>query len=279
MIVKIKSHKKPSFEKLLEYMLNNEDRLFDEKGKSFLITHNLKGRSIGKWVKQFQENEAFRKIRRKDSVYLTHEILSWHREDANQLTLQKLENMTREYLRLRNRHGLFVAVPHYDKSHLHVHICASGIEYRTGKSLRLTKSQLSLLKKSIQQYELERYPELTKSPVLHGKRGMGKKSDIEYRLKLRKGRETDKNQVLSLLRETYKKAQSQKEFYEILDNSQSKTYLRSSKITGIVFNNRKYRFNRLGFTEELLTELDKIQSRNRELRNIRKIDSTKSIER
>lgn len=279
MIVKIKSHKRHSFEKVLEYMLNNEDRLFNEQGKSFLLTHNLKGRSIEKWVKQFKENETFRKIRRKDSVYLTHEILSWHREDARHLTLEKLEDMTREYMCLRNPRGIFVAVPHYDKSHLHVHLCASGIEYRTGKSLRLTKTQLSTLKRGIQRYEMEKYPELAKSPVSHGKGGVRRNTENEYQFKLRTGRETDKNQVISILKEAYKKAHSQKEFYAILVKSQSKTYLRSGKITGIIFNKRKYRFSRLGFTEELLNELNKIQNRNKELRHIRKNDTDKSLER
>ena len=93
---------------------------------------------------------------------------------------------------------------------------------------------------------------------------------MEYQLKLRTGRETDKSEILSLLKKTYTKANSRKEFYAMLEINNAKTYLRSGKITGIFFNNRKYCFNRLGFTEELLNELDKIRDRNRELKNTRK---------
>lgn len=60
MIVKVKSFKRPSFKKLLEYMLHDNARLFDEKDKSFVLTHNLKGDDIEKWVNQFKENETHR---------------------------------------------------------------------------------------------------------------------------------------------------------------------------------------------------------------------------
>ena len=170
MIVKIKSHKRPGFKQLLEYMINNIDRLFDAKDKSFVITHNLKGSDINRWEKQFKENETHRLRKRKDSVYITHEIISWHKDDNKYLSLTKMEDMTREYLRKRNPKGMYVAVPHFDKDHIHIHVCASGIEYKTGKSMRLSKADLSKLKKGIQQYQIEKYPELSKSIVAHGKK-------------------------------------------------------------------------------------------------------------
>src|SRR4051812_16608192 len=117
MIIKIKSHKRPVFEKVLKYMIHDKDRLFDKEGRSFAITHNLKGDNIDEWVRQYKANEEFRQRKRKDSVYLTHEILSWHREDAKHITLSKMESMAREYIRQRNRKGMYVAVPHFDREH------------------------------------------------------------------------------------------------------------------------------------------------------------------
>src|ERR1043166_3376049 len=171
MIVKIKSHKRASFGKLLHYMLDSKERLFDREKKSFLVQHNLKGNSIVEWEKQYKENELLRLRRSNDSVVLTHEILSWHRDDAKQITLSKLEEMTREYIRLRNPKGLYIAVPHFDKEHYHVHICASGIEYKSGISLRLSKSDFQNLKKGIEAYQVELFPELSKSVVEHGAKG------------------------------------------------------------------------------------------------------------
>src|SRR6185295_9343689 len=99
MIVKIKSHKRPSFKKLLDYILNDKDRLFDKSGNSFVVTHNLKGNTIESWERQFKENETHRQRKRINSVYLTHEILSWHRDDAKNITLEKMEIIAREYIR------------------------------------------------------------------------------------------------------------------------------------------------------------------------------------
>jgi hypothetical protein len=137
MIIKIKSHKKPSFLKLLDYMVNDKDSLFDKDGHSFAITYNLKGDSIEQWDDQFRSNEQYRQHKRANSVILTNEILSWHRDDAKDISLGKLEDMAREYIQPRNPNGIYVAVPHFDKEHYHDHLCTSGIEYRTGKAMRM----------------------------------------------------------------------------------------------------------------------------------------------
>ncbi len=76
------------------------------------------------------------------NVFVTHEILSWHRDDAKNITLQKMQDMAREYINIRNPNGMYIAVPHFDKEHYHIHICASGVEYRTGKVMRLSKKEL-----------------------------------------------------------------------------------------------------------------------------------------
>lgn len=150
-------------------MLYDKDRLFDEKGYSFIVSHNLKGNDIKEWVRQFQENETFRKCKRVNSVLLTHEIISFHKDDASNITLEKLEDIAHQYVKLRNDKGIFVAVPHFDKEHYHIHLCVSGIEYRSGKSMRLSKNELKKVKKQIQEYQLSKYPELSKSIVTHDK--------------------------------------------------------------------------------------------------------------
>jgi hypothetical protein len=282
MIIKIKSHKnKSSFQKLLNYMVNDKDRLFDKDGKSFAITHNLKGDSINEWVEQFRTNEECRIRKRVDSVLATHEIISFHRDDATNITLDKLEDIARQYVKERNINGMFVAVPHFDKSHYHIHICASGIEYLTGKSLRLEKKNLSELKKNIQKYQQEKYPELNKSIVNHGKlpKDRALLSEKEYQYKLRTGRASSKEQVIGILKTSYKKANSKDDFYESLKESGLSTYIRGGRISGIIFNNIKFRLNRLGFTDERLQELDKSISRERETSNLRKKSKDKIISR
>lgn len=272
MIIKIKSRNKPSFKQLLEYISDEEKTRFpDKEQQSFIITHNLKGNNIQQWTEQFKTNESYRKNKRKDSVYLTHEILSWHGEDTQNITPDKIEAMTREYIQLRNPNGMYVAVPHFDKeSHYHVHICASGIEYRTGTSLRLSKTNLLKLKKDIQEYQKQKFPELSKSVVEHGKKGKRILTDEEYQIKQRTGRMTDKELVLEILNTCYQQATSKEDFFNRLKDKELTTYIRSGKLTGVLHKNRKHRLGRLGFTEERLEGLNKLTTREKELNEIRK---------
>jgi len=279
MIIKLKSHKnKNSFKKLLNYMMLDKDRLFDDKGYSFAISHNLKGNCLDGWVKQFLENEKYRQCKRANSVLLTHEIISFHKDDAKNISLDKLEDIARQYVKERNINGMFVAVPHFDKEHYHIHICASGIEYKTGKAMRLSKINLQKLKKNLQQYQIDKYPELSKSLVNHEKKGFAL-SDKEYQLKLRTGRATDKEQLTGMLKTCYKKANSKNDFFELLNECGLKTYIRGGRISGIFFNKKKFRINRLGFTNERLEYLDRSLNREKDLGELRNKPKEKIINR
>ncbi len=287
MIVKIKSFKKAHFKKLLEYMMKQKDRLFDREGGSFAITHNLKGNTIKEWEKQYKENETHRNIHRKNSVILTHEILSWHKDDSKNISLDKMEKMAREYIEKRNKKGMYVAVPHFDKGHYHVHICASGLEHKTGKSLRMSRAEFTELKKEIQEYQIEKFPELKKSVVAHGgphltspKKGEEKSvTEKEYQLKTRTRKETQKDLITAKLKTCYKMANSKKDFFEKLEESGLKLYKRAGRVTGVISNNVKHRFKRLGFNEDRLGELNKEQKRGNELGEIRNKGKEKTKER
>jgi hypothetical protein len=268
MVLKIKSHKK-SCHKLLDYMLHDKDRLFDSKGRSFVIAHNLKGNNLKEWEQQFIKNETYRKQKRKKNVFVTHEILSWNRLDAKNMSLEKMEAMAREYINLRNPNGMYIAVPHFDKEHYHVHLCVSGVEYRTGKTLRLSKKELVNVKKGIQDYQIAKYPELSHSIVQHGKKEKSLESEQEYQYRRRTGRESDKSQVIGILKTSYKKALSKTDFFEMLHLPDVSTYSRRGKVTGVVYKGRKFRFNRLGFTDERLNDLDKSIHRGKELSETR----------
>ncbi|TAH40042.1 MAG: hypothetical protein EYC69_12080 [Bacteroidetes bacterium] len=279
MIIKIKSHKRPSFNRVLEYMINNKDRLFDNKGNSFVITHNLKGNNIKSWVKQYEQNEQYRLRSRKDSVKLTHEILSWHNKDRENITLAKMEKMAREYIKHRNQKGIYVAIPHFDKDHFHVHICSSGIEYKTGKSLRLSKQELQKLKKGIQQYQIEQFPELSNSIVKHGVKNKQRLSEKEYQAKLRTGRATNKEEILKTLNDCFKQAKNKESFFGLIKKVGLETYNRNGQVTGVLHNNYKFRFNRLGFNEKNFDELSKVSKREQEIGTTRDKSKDRGINR
>lgn len=250
-------------------MMNDRDRVVDHNNKTFVITHNLKGKTIPDWVKQYQQNEFLRMYRRKDSVRLTHEIISWNRKDAMNITIQKLESMAQEYIQHRNPKGVYVIVPHFDKDHYHLHACASGVEYQTGKSLRLSKADLLKLKKEFQEYQKEKFPELTNSIENHGANHRSKTSDKEYQLKLRTGRETTREQILSHLLKCQKQSHSAEQFLNLLRKHNLNTYERSGRMTGIVHNGVKFRFCRLGLPESFFKDMERTGIRKKNLSNVR----------
>jgi hypothetical protein len=260
-------------------MLNDKDRLFDDKGYSFAISHNLKGNSIAEWEKQFKDNEQYRQFKRANSVLLTHEIISFHKDDAKNISLDKLEDIARQYVKERNINGMFVAVPHFDKEHYHIHIAASGIEYRTGKSMRLSKTDLQKLKKGIQEYQIAKYPELSKSLVNHEKKALALLSEKEYQFKLRTGRASSKEQLIEMLKTCYENAASKDDFFKKIKERGLKTYIRGGKISGIIFCNTKFRLNRLGFTEERLQDLDKSFKRGKGLNELREKSKGNTLNR
>lgn len=243
------------------------------------LTKNLKGRDIEGWEKQLKENEKYRLRRRTDSVHLSHEILSWHREDANNISLEKMQAMASEYIQLRNPRGIFVAAPHFDKAHFHVHFLVSGVEYKSGKGMRLSKIALGKLKKDIQQYQQEKFPELSKSIVAHGKieSHLPKATEKEYQVKYRTGRETEKEKVIEKINACYKKANSKENFFQLLNESGIRIYVRAGKITGVMHEKYKFRFKRLGITEVKLEELDKAQYRKAELSQSRARDKNRNF--
>lgn len=257
-------------------MLDKEEKLFNREGKSFILTNHVKGNEIKQWVNEYKKNEQFRAHKRKNQNYLTHEIISFH--DAENLSLEQLEDIAGEYIRLRNPKGMYVAVPHFDK-HYHIHICCSSIEYRTGQSMRMSKGQFKELKVNIQQYQQEKYPGLSKSIVKHGKGKTPSLSDKEFQFKLRTGRKSQKEKLVGILNDCYKKAKSKESFFELVQGCGIKIYSRGGKISGVYFTSKKFRLKRIGFNEERLNELDKSINRSKELQKVREKGNEKTLKR
>ncbi len=166
MILKFKHRKTSSFRQLLNYMMSDKERASEQM--PFITTQHVRGDDVNEWAKSFEENERLHGPVRKKGKKLLHEILSFHVKDKHWIDNQTLEDITREYLRLRSPRGLFVAVPHIDDDHQHVHVCGSPWEFGGQKSLRLSHKELVALKKQIQAYQQEKYPELVHSVVEHG---------------------------------------------------------------------------------------------------------------
>lgn len=254
-------------------MLHDTDRL-SPKERGFVVAHGLRGNTVASWVKQLKAHEATRVHKRKNSVVLTHELLSFHAADTNSITPEKLERLTREYIRLRGN-GKFLAVPHYDKSHYHVHILASGVDVN-GKAMRMSRSELGELKKKIQQYQVERYPELSKSLPTHGRKSKLRVTDKEIQMKKRTKKQTTRERVAEMVNLCRLRSRSDEKFFVLLSEKGMEVYQRGGKPYGVLFNERKYRFATLGMGVNL-NEKDRLNERRHTLQGLRSLRSKSKI--
>lgn len=249
MIIKSKTRKRGSFRQLLQYMILGEERVPESR----IILHNVVGETLDDWVAEFQSNEKHRLQKRKNSVKLYHEILAWHPEDTAYLSLDTIEYLTREYIQHRNPSGLYVGAIHLSQDHYHVHLCISGLEYQSGKTLRISKKDFAQLKGRVQSIEQYRYPELHYSQVNHGKARISKRSKGMSKTALR-----DQVRVIS------QSSKSAKEFLDKLKERQLEIYHRNGKPTGILYKGRRHRFKTLGLNQGQIKYLERQRRLDRE---------------
>jgi hypothetical protein len=271
MIIKSKSYKRVrSFTTVLGYIFRE-----NEKDETFVLTKYLKGKnlSVEQLQAQFQSNEELRKNKRKNNVVLYMDILSFHPKDAQRLNNEKLYQITLKYLSLRAPKSIAVATVHRnEKDHTHLHICFSGVEYKSGKSIRISKEDFQQkVKLPMEKYQQDIFPELILSRIQHGKSLYIKKEQKKETEKLieANGGVSEKQEFLALLEEVFKTAKSEQEFYQKLEKRGVKLYSRNGKIVGIE-GKRKFRFNGLGYTPEILRLLEHDRSRLQKLELIRK---------
>lgn len=269
-IVKILVRHSPSYASLVRYILNEA-----KMSKAEIYTHNLRSDTIVGYVKEFIENEAFRRQSRSDQVYLFHEIISFNaNEDSTALTPEIINDIAREYIRLRGIEGVILGAMHRDTEHVHLHFCVSALKFRTGTSFGLSKAKLHQLKIQIQNFHRQKYPEISQSFPQHGI-GRPYVKDRAWQAAHRIDRARVKEQITGMVRICFAKATSQKEFLEFLREENFHYYERNGVPTGIEHDGTKFRFSRLleaGQFETLpidLTEEEKVLAEIRSIREQR----------
>jgi hypothetical protein len=268
MILKSLSRKSESTGQLVGYVMRyvfkeQEDTLQEkiqpkEQGTSFVIRHNLRSRTVLKsFVKEFQENEKYRLVKRRNSVKLFHTILSISNKDKSHVSDAMLKDLAKKFIELRGSNNLYLGTKHEEGvDHIHMHIIVSGTQLN-GRSSRVSKQKFHSIKLALQKYQREKYPELINSLPEHGKeKRMAKENLIEH---IKANRQTDKQALLEGLEKIYANATSKEHFLEQLKTTGHNVYLRNGRVQGITFNEKKFRFGRLGFDESKLQALDQPQ--------------------
>jgi hypothetical protein len=254
---------------VLRYSLKENPSKHKEDA-TFILKHNIRSRSVHGYIKEFKENESFRLYKRKDSVTLFHNILSFAPEDKHLITDIILKDIVKKFIELRGNNNMYLAVAHKEKNHIHTHIIQSGVMLN-GYSARVSKQKFKSIKLELDRYQHEKYPELIHSLITHEKVNHKSKKEIVERVQ--QIRRSDKKELLQSLEKNYTEATSKADFLNRLTTQQLQPYFRNNKLQGITINGRKFRLTRLGYDEEKLEKLNhniSFEEKNlRELQNLR----------
>lgn len=245
------TRKRPSFLQLLQYV-TREGRAAGEP-----LLHNLStdGRDLLRLNRAFLANYRYCPPRR-NGVALYHEVLSLSAEDADKATPEILRDLGEAYLALRAPQALAYGVVHFDDNP-HLHLIISGNLRGRDKKLRLSRREFAAVKRELEAYQRERYPELTHSLVFPEQAPAGKEpqrslaEQEQARREQRQGRRssTRKQRLQSQVLAALEGAGSLPVFAEGLRQQDLWLYERNGRPAGIFSEGRKYRFRTLGVQE------------------------------
>lgn len=276
MFVKILSRKNPSYRQLAEYIL--KDRSPSKSAKD-IIKHNIKGSTIDAIVKEFERNESFRTFTRKDQIALYHEIISLSSNEENFIPDEVMIDLCQKYMDLRGSKGMYLAALHRDTEHCHAHVMTSALEYVSGRAHRITKSALQDIKLLLQEYHLQKYPEITESFCDHS-RGRSFAKNKEYHRRHKEERTRLKETVQQQVQDLFKQSKNLNEFLASLRDNGIHHYERNGIATGITIGETKIRFQRLGVTIDEIEQLKRpeIKQDEKEVPNIKQLKQMKTTD-
>jgi len=264
---------------ILRYAMNTQKQTNSKEtntqspGKnSFIIRHNIRSRSIEGFIKEFKQNELNRIHKRSNQTALNHFIISFSPEDSIHLDDKKLRMIAKKFIQLHGENCLYVGSKHMDKSHIHLHIAGSATKI-SGMSSRKSKKELADLKRELDVFQLERFPELSHSLPRHGlsvKQNGCLQQDFHS---VQDKRQTQRTAVLEALENAYAKSDSLDAFLVELKRCGHEPYYRTGKLAGVKYNGqRKFRLAKLGFENEKLEQLNAVQNKQaNELATLQKL--------
>lgn len=280
MIIKSLSRTTGGAGSLVKYMFQDEKMKnqlsYQTRGGKltpFSIRHLIKGETVEDWIEEFKVNQDNRKFKRKGMVLLYHEILSFASKDTVCLDNRVLSDITKKYIRLRSPDAPAIATIHYDVEHVHIHLALAGVKYKTGLANRVSKSEFASIKREMEAYQQEKYPELYNSKVQHGK-GETKKSEAEFQMEKRAKKQSKREIIKARLDVIFSEVSNEKELWERLEKEGMPNYTRGKKVYGVTVGGRNYRFSTLGFSEQL-ESLQKEDAQLTEMDNLRMQESEK----
>lgn len=279
------SRQSASFGQLLRYV-NAPER----KGCGALL-HNLlaDGDALLEIEREFLENSRYC-ASRKGGILLYHEVLSLSGADREHIDEAMLEDLASRYLEWRAPQALAYGKVHFDREHPHVHLVISANGLKSAKKLRLSKQRFDEIKRALEHYQREKYPELVNSLALAGSRRelMRKDGVAVYRQERKEaergrrlanvaenGREaalSEREGVFRRMADGLATARSEAGFEALLAAAGMQWYVRG-KTAGVMMleSGKKYRLRTLGLADayqQQVAQWQRVRRRGEELARV-----------
>jgi len=257
MIIKSKSRKVGNFDQLYDYMKKGAEK----HDNVHVFSRNVYSQDRDGVLNEFTENaQLFNK--RKNSVYLYHEIISITR--SKQLSVEKqqeaLFHIVHEYIDHRAKNNLVYGYMHTDAiNNLHYHVMISSNERGNNRNLRLSKKEFDQAKKHIENWTNKKYPDLKQGMVINKQAGK-KTSHSGAELKKRTGKMPERERVSNALKDIFANSEDKQHFFSNLAAQHLEVYIRGKNIGfADIETGRKYRLKTLGLSSEFNLMSDKIE--------------------
>jgi hypothetical protein len=259
MILKTLS-RKSGVKQLVTYVFKDQTKLSNERFEPLVIRHNIRCKKIDTITKEIEQNNTLRSTQRKNNVQAYHSIISFGVGDNKKINNTVLKDIAKKYIALNGKDKQYVITSHIEKDHIHLHAIIGGTKYRTSEASRITKKEFRELKIKLQEYQLEKYPELEHSTVAHG----GNSKDKQYSKDIRA---TKQNTLLSHLGIAYNTAISKDDFINQMKQLGHEPYYRNGKLTGLKYEGigAKFRLSKLGYDAQKLEHLEQDKNEAKEL--------------
>jgi uncharacterized protein (DUF1499 family) len=270
------------------WLSNNVGKLFNyiDKEDSFEIFNNFKSREGDKSTairEMYHQNSLKRRRVNGKNISHFHEILSLSKKDEAHVSLDMLHTLATEYIRLRCPNSLCYAKAHLHGKNKHVHFVISASEIG-GKNLRISRKRFKNIKHEIEKIQIKKFPQLENSIVHTGnekENSRTKNNDIEKHTKKRTKKALEKEKVSELVCKAVSGSKSIDDLRDSLRSGDIELYFYREKPSGVIYNDKKYRWSTLGIEKERIEQLIAMQKekdmRMEQLNEIHKLNNDKSI--
>jgi hypothetical protein len=255
MIIKSMSRKTESFGQLVSYM--NSEKSDDR----YDLYHHCFSRDQNGLVLEFEANASHLKQRKNGNI-MYHEILSFSIEDGvdRKVLKEGLRDAAFRYVSDRCPDNMVYGCLHDDhKDHVHYHLLLSANMKGESKRLRLTRKELSNIKKNAEIYVLTQHPEFKQMPSMTEMEKRADKEKLSNKaaaMKARTGDLPERDRVLETLRTGISECSSMDDFVSYLSEKNFGFYTRGKNfgVQTVQENGKikKYRFSTLGIHDDFV---------------------------